>query len=37
MSTYHNNPEESSSTKLDQHRPCGYSLFTNCSFEVKTV
>ena len=32
MNTCHNNPEKSSTTKLNEHTPYGYSLFTYCSF-----
>ena len=34
MSTYHNNPETSSTTKVNKHTPCVYSLFTCCSFDT---
>ena len=34
MSTCHNNPEESSTTKINKHIPSGYSLFTHCSFDT---
>ena len=34
MSTCHNNPEKSSTTKINNHTPSGYSLFTNCSFDL---
>ena len=27
------NPEESSTTEINKHTPCGYSLFTHCSFD----
>ena len=46
MSTYHNNTEKSSTIKINEHTPSGYSLLTHCSFdltknklviEVKTV
>ena len=30
MSTCPNNPEKSSTTKINMHTPSGYSLFTNC-------
>ena len=30
MNTCHNNPEESSTTKINKHTPSGYSLFTHC-------
>ena len=33
MSTCHNNPEKSSTDKMNIHAPSGYSLFTNCSFD----
>ena len=33
MSTCYNNPEKSSTTKINKHTPSGYSLFTNCSFD----
>ena len=33
MSTCHNNPEKSSTTKISKHTPSGYSLFTHCSFD----
>ena len=33
MSTYINNPNESSTTKINEHAPSGYSIFTNCSFD----
>ena len=32
MSTCYNNPEESSTTKMNKHMPSGYSIFTHCSF-----
>ena len=34
MSTCHNNPEKSSTTKINKHTPSGYSLFTHCSFDL---
>ena len=34
MSTYHNNHEKSSTTKINKHTPSGYSLFTYCSFDT---
>ena len=34
MSTCHDNPEKSSTTKINKHNPSGYSLFTHCSFDV---
>ena len=33
MDTYHNNPEKSSTTKINKHTPSVYSLFTHCSFD----
>ena len=33
ISTCYNNPEESSTTKINKHTPSGYSLFTHCSFD----
>ena len=33
MSTCTNNPNESSTTKINKHTPSGYSIFTNCSFD----
>ena len=35
MNTCHNNPEKSSTTKINKHIPSGYSLFTQCSFDTK--
>ena len=32
MSTYHNNLEKSSTTKINEHTPSGYLSFTHCSF-----
>ena len=32
MSTCINNPNESSTTKINKHTPSGYSIFTSCSF-----
>ena len=32
ISTCYNNPEESSTTKINKHKPSGYSIFTHCSF-----
>ena len=32
IDTCHDNPERSSSTKLNKHTPSYYSLFTHCSF-----
>ena len=33
MSTCYNNPEESSTTKINKHTPSGYSIFIDCSFD----
>ena len=33
MSTCHNNPEKSSTDKINIHAPSGYSMFINCSFD----
>ena len=35
MSTCHNNPEKSSTTKMNKHTPSDYSLFIQCSFDTK--
>ena len=32
MSTCINNPNQSSTTKINKHTPSGYSIFTHCSF-----
>ena len=34
MSTCHNNPEKSTTTKIKRHTPSGYSLFTNYSVDA---
>ena len=34
VSTCHNNPEKSSTTKINKHTPSGYSLFTQYSFDA---
>ena len=34
MNTCHNNPEKSSTTKINKHTPSGYSLFTYCYFDT---
>ena len=34
MNTCHNNPEKSSTTKINKHTPFTYSLFTHCSFDT---
>ena len=33
MSTCYNNPEESSTFKINKHRPSGYSILTHFSFD----
>ena len=33
MNTCQNNPEKSSTTKINKHTASGYSLFTHCSFD----
>ena len=35
MSTCHNDPEKSSTTKINKHTPSSYSLFTCSSFDIK--
>ena len=37
MSTCINNPNESSTTKINKHRPSGYSIFTHCSFDKSKI
>ena len=34
MSTCHNDPKKSSTTKINKHTASGYSLFTHCSFDA---
>ena len=34
MSTSHNNPKNSSRTKINKHTPSCYSLLTHCSFDL---
>ena len=34
ISICHNDPEKSSTTKINKHTPSGYSLFTHCSFDA---
>ena len=34
MNTFHDNPENSSTTKTNKHTPSGYSFFTHCSFDT---
>ena len=35
MNTCHNNPEKSSTTKINNHTPSDYSLFTHYSFDTE--
>ena len=35
MNTYHINPKNSSTTKINKHTPSGYRLFTHCSFDTR--
>ena len=34
MNICYNNPEKSSATKINEHTPSGYSLFTHCPFDT---
>ena len=34
MSTCYNNPKKSSTTKINEHTPSGYSFFTHCLFDA---
>ena len=34
MNTYQNNPEKSSTIKINKHTSSSYSLFTHCSFDT---
>ena len=34
MNTFHNNPEKSSTTKINKHTQSGHSLLTHCSFDT---
>ena len=34
ISICHNNPNKSSTIKINKHTPSGYSLFTHCSFDT---
>ena len=36
ISTCHNNPEKSSTNKINKHTASGYSLFRHCSFDTTT-
>ena len=35
MGTCHNNPEISSTTKINKHTPSSYSLLRHCSFDLR--
>ena len=35
LDTCINDPEKSSTTKINKHETCGYSLITHCSFDEK--
>ena len=35
MDTCANDPSKSTTTQLNKHEICGYSLFTDCSFDKK--
>ena len=35
--TCHNNPQESSTTKINKYTPSGYSVFTHCSSDNTKV
>ena len=37
ISTCHNNPKKSSTTKINKHTPSGYSFFTHCSFDATKI
>ena len=37
MNTCHNDPEKSSTTKINNHTRSGHSLFTNCSFDTTEI
>ena len=37
MSTCQNNPNKSSTTKINKHTPSGYSIFTHCSFDESKI
>ena len=37
MSTCHNNPKKSSTTKINKQTFYGYSLFTNCSSDLTKI
>ena len=35
MNTCHNNPEKSSTSKINKHTPSCHWLFTQCLFDIK--
>ena len=35
MNNCYDSPEKSSTTKINEHTPSGYSLFTHCSLDNK--
>ena len=37
MNTCHNDPEKSSTTKINKHTLSGHSLFTHCSFDTTKI
>ena len=37
MTTGHNDPKKSSTTKINKHAASGYSLFTHCSFDTTKI
>ena len=37
MNTCRNDPSKSSTEKNNKHEMCGYSLFTDCSFDEKII
>ena len=37
MNTCHNNPEKSSTTKINKHKPFWLFIFTHCSFDTKKI
>ena len=37
MNSCYNNPEKSSTKKINKHTPSGYSLFIHCSFDTTKI
>ena len=37
ISSCYNNREKSSTTKINEHTPSGYSIFTQCSFDATKI